>query len=160
MQGDKHDDLWLMLFYLTDHLRDQISSSPDLEYLDNFKDLTHRQLKTVRHVMYMVEQHPEGITLKMLAKRGNLSAAAASEMVDALVKKGIFVRTQSITDRRSIQIRITDKMTQELGKISKFLAQQTRQMTKDINPDELKVMVSVIEQLYNKTKAEDKQSCE
>lgn len=150
LMKDKYEDFWFIMFSLTDYMRDKFISSPDIKYLNKFRDLTNRQLKIVRQVMYMQEHYPEGITLKTLAQRDCTSAAAASEMVDVLVKKGIFIRTQSSTDRRSIQIKLSDGMMQELDKVKKFMTRKIKHMLKDVCNDDLELILSVFERIYLK----------
>jgi len=87
---------------------------PDLLWLD---DLTETQANTVIAIRQLCEQSPEGITLKKLAETLGVSPAAASVMVDLLVKKKMLKRTKSKSDRRAVLIRLTQN-TAHLFKIS------------------------------------------
>ena len=77
---------------------------PDLLWLD---DLTETQGNTVIAVRQLCEESPEGVTLKKLAETMGVTPAAASVMVDLLVKKKMLKRTRSKSDRRAILIRLT-----------------------------------------------------
>ena len=55
----------------------------------------------------MCEECPEGVTLKKLAETVGVTPAAASVMVDLLVKKKMLRRTRSKNDRRAVLIRLT-----------------------------------------------------
>lgn len=77
---------------------------PDLLWLD---ELTETQGNTVIAIRQLCEESPEGITLKKLAETMGVTAAAASVMVDLLVKKKMLKRTKSKSDRRAVLIRLT-----------------------------------------------------
>jgi DNA-binding MarR family transcriptional regulator len=76
----------------------------DLLWLD---ELTETQGNTVIAIRQLCEESPEGITLKKLAETMGVTAAAASVMVDLLVKKKMLKRTKSKSDRRAVLIRLT-----------------------------------------------------
>jgi DNA-binding MarR family transcriptional regulator len=77
---------------------------PELLWLD---DLTVTQMNTVIVIKHLCEEYPEGVTLKKLAETVGVTPAAASVMVDLLVKKKLLRRTRSKNDRRAILIRLT-----------------------------------------------------
>ena len=76
----------------------------DLLWLD---DLTETQSNTVIAIRQLCDETPEGITLKKLAETMGVTPAAASVMVDLLVKKKMLKRTRSKNDRRAVLIRLT-----------------------------------------------------
>lgn len=77
---------------------------PGVLWLD---ELTETQSNTVIVVRQLCDESPEGITLKKLAETMGVTPAAASVMVDLLVKKKMLKRTKSKSDRRAILIRLT-----------------------------------------------------
>jgi DNA-binding MarR family transcriptional regulator len=77
---------------------------PELLWLD---DLTETQSNTVIAVRQLCDETPEGVTLKKLAETMGVTPAAASVMLDLLVKKKMLKRTKSKSDRRAILIRLT-----------------------------------------------------
>jgi DNA-binding MarR family transcriptional regulator len=94
---------------------------PDLLWLD---DLTETQANTVIAVRQLCDLSPEGITLKKLAETIGVTPAAASVMVDLLVKKKMLKRTRSKSDRRSILIRVAPE-TSALFEISEGTLRQS-----------------------------------
>ena len=55
--------------------------------------------------MYLLNREfPEGVTLKVLAESLSITPAAASEMVDALVRKDMLRRDHNPQDRRAVAI--------------------------------------------------------
>ena len=77
---------------------------PELLWLD---ELTETQSNTVIAIRQLCEESPEGVTLKKLAETMGVTPAAASVMVDLLVKKRMLKRTKSKSDRRAVLIRLT-----------------------------------------------------
>jgi DNA-binding MarR family transcriptional regulator len=93
----------------------------DLLWLD---ELTETQANTVIAIRQLCEESPEGVTLKKLAETMRVTPAAASVMVDLLVKKKMVKRTKSKNDRRAILIRLTGD-TSSLFEISEQSLQET-----------------------------------
>ena len=77
---------------------------PELLWLD---DLTETQGNTVIAIRQLCDECPEGVTLKKLAETMGVTPAAASVMVDLLVKKKMLTRTRSKNDRRAVLIRLS-----------------------------------------------------
>jgi DNA-binding MarR family transcriptional regulator len=94
---------------------------PELLWLD---DLTETQSNTVIAVRQLCDETPEGIPLKKLAETMAVTPAAASVMVDLLVKKKMLKRTKSKSDRRAVLIRLTPD-TAELFDVSEQTLLQT-----------------------------------
>lgn len=93
----------------------------DLLWLD---ELTETQSNTVIAIRQLCDRSPEGVALKKLAETMGVTAAAASVMVDLLVKKKMVRRTRSKSDRRAVLIRLT-RDTSDLFDISEQTLLQT-----------------------------------
>ncbi|OFW56079.1 MAG: hypothetical protein A2133_12555 [Actinobacteria bacterium RBG_16_64_13] len=93
----------------------------DLLWLD---ELTETQGNTVIAIRQLCEGSPEGVTLKKLAETMGVTPAAASVMVDLLVRKKMLKRTRSKSDRRAVLIRLTPD-TSDLFDISEQTLLQT-----------------------------------
>jgi DNA-binding MarR family transcriptional regulator len=107
---------------------------PDLLWLD---DLTETQGNTVIAIRQLCEESPEGVTLKKLAETMGVTAAAASVMVDLLVKKKMLKRTRSKSDRRAVVIRLTPE-TAGLFEISEQnLLQTFMSLQESLGPETL-----------------------
>ena len=72
--------------------------------------LTLNQLRMVKNVHGLVAQSGSGVKLKALAESLDITPAAASEMVETLVGKGVLTRASSALDRRSVSIKLGDKL--------------------------------------------------
>jgi DNA-binding MarR family transcriptional regulator len=72
--------------------------------------LSVRQLDSLRALNYLLgDNRTEGIPLKRLAQQMWMSEPAASLLVDKMVKKGFFIRTENPKDRRSVCIRFSEE---------------------------------------------------
>ena len=94
---------------------------PDRLWLD---EMTETQANTVIAIRQLCERSPEGVALKTLAERMGVTPAAASVMVDLLVKKKVLKRTKSKNDRRGVLIRLTPD-TADLFEVSEQSLMQT-----------------------------------
>ena len=59
---------------------------------------------------YQTENDGRGISLKALAVRLGITPAAASEMVDTLVRKSVLTRNVDAADRRAIAIVVSEEL--------------------------------------------------
>lgn len=144
----KYHLLWQRGFFLMDHLRETLAEEAGDGFLQMYGDLTYGQSKAFRAVFYMMDEHPEGVTLKALSKRLRTSAAATSEMVDVLEKKGVLSRFRSKVDRRAVSIRVSERMAEELVRVNEFYAERVRRLTAVLQEDEMELLVRVFEKLY------------
>ncbi|MDD3703117.1 MAG: MarR family transcriptional regulator [Victivallaceae bacterium] len=144
------NDIWKKLFVMSDYLRDSAEELNKTELVKLFKDLTFSQSRVFRTIMHMTDKEPGGLTLKSIAQRLNVSAAAASGMIDLLVQKGIVERSQNQVDRRAVSIRLTDQMYSEIEQIGQFLSLKMNKLMTDFSEDEKKLFEDLLERLYLK----------
>ncbi len=85
------------------------------EMLKQGANLTMRQVIAVKEMSVMLKDHPDGVTLKELSTRLELTPGTVSELVDTLVKRGIFDRGVNADDRRKVRIRLSDEYYQKLA---------------------------------------------
>ncbi|MBQ4314027.1 MAG: MarR family transcriptional regulator [Lentisphaeria bacterium] len=76
--------------------------------------LTLNQLRMVKNVHGLVGESGSGVKLKALAESLDITPAAASEMVETLVGKGVLTRVSSALDRRSVSIKLGDKLQKRI----------------------------------------------
>lgn len=98
--------LWKRLLSAANSLREEQGQSEERQL---FK-LTLNQLRMVKNVHGLVGQTGSGVKLKALAESLDITPAAASEMVETLVGKGVLTRVSSELDRRSVSIQLGDKL--------------------------------------------------
>lgn len=100
--------------------------------------MTRSQGNTVIAVRQLTEIYPEGVTLKKLAEYIGVTPAAASVMVDLLVKKKMLKRTRSKSDRRSVLIRLTPQTAQLFEISEQSLRRSVMSLLGRLGPDFLR----------------------
>ena len=130
------EKLWTDIFAVADKLK---SIHADSRRVSMFYQITVSQLKMVRKVYEMTGLSGDGITLKNLAKQLGTTAAAASEMVDVLVRKKILERQQDPSDRRQVQIRLVPELCEHFKGIEKGFTAVTADFLKELSPEEQKL---------------------
>lgn len=92
------------------------------EMLKTGGNLTVRQCIMVKEMSRLAETHPEGVTLKEIAARLELTPGTVSELVETLVQRGILRREIDSADRRKVKICLSDtyyqKLEEGLGRMS------------------------------------------
>ena len=104
MNSEEVIPLWRKMFEVTDIMRNMNISITD----EMLFSLTFNQLRMIKNVHVLNRDHPEGVTLKVLAESLAITPAAASEMVDALVRKDVLRRDHNPQDRRAVAISLAD----------------------------------------------------
>ncbi len=109
---------------LSDNLREKAFSCEVLAPENPFMTLTVSQARVFRFLCVTTRENPEGIKLKELADQLKVSPAAASEMVEVLVRKGVLERQQSETDRRAVNIRLSENSSRKRENVETAFAQE------------------------------------
>ncbi len=95
-----------------------------------------------------------GITQEGLREIMGIDKSAITRMLINLEKKGYLLRKASETDKRAKQLFLTDKATEIKGASSSVESFFYEWLIEDINPDEKKVFLKVLNELYAKSKRE------
>jgi DNA-binding MarR family transcriptional regulator len=106
------------------------------------KDLTISQF----HAIMMIQKKTK-VSLKELAAMQQISSPSASAMVNRLVKKGILKRSQSKSDRRQIEISLTDKAMARHEKVEKAVFASFVDLIEKLGPGPTKDWCNVLEQV-------------
>ena len=139
-----------------DELRDYWLNCQSAQAVREIMALSLSQQRMMRKVWRMNMEHPGGVMLKELAENLSLSCSAVSVMVDAMVKRGIFIREAAQDDRRKVMIRISEngrKLAEEYelffeGICQEFAAGQSREEMKNF----IEILNRLNTFLYNKEK--------
>ena len=94
--------LWEKLFQLPGNIR----GCDIREISQGLSRLSLNQLLLLNSLYKLTRDTDEGVSLKTLAAELKVTAATASEMVDALVRREIVERRHSENDRRAVAIRL------------------------------------------------------
>ncbi len=71
--------------------------------------LTVRQGSAISQLKLMQEDDPEGVSLKSLAQRMQMTIPATSLLVEVMVSKGFMERNPNPNDRRAVCIKLTER---------------------------------------------------
>jgi DNA-binding MarR family transcriptional regulator len=99
--------------------------------------LTFNQLRMIKYVCILTRENPGGITLKVLAESLQITPAAASEMVDALVHKNMLQRDHNQQDRRAVSIRLSEACQERFAKYDQLFFQLTEEFCKSLPEEEV-----------------------
>jgi len=119
----------------------QKQKKPDVLWVD---DVTRAQGNTVIAIRQLCETSPEGVTLKRLAEAIEVTPAAASVMVELLVKKKMLKRTRSKSDRRSILIRLAPETSQLFEISEQTLGDSVMSLADALGPDLLRQWQTIL----------------
>jgi DNA-binding MarR family transcriptional regulator len=97
------------------------------------------------HVLRYVRRGPN--SMSELATAKNISRPAISQAVDVLVKKGLLTRIHSTTDRRFVELALTDEGNALLDTVFKENRGWMRERMKDLSAGELETITQAMEVL-------------
>ncbi len=126
--------------------RDSIKALKDTDK-SQMLGLTVRQGSAISQLRLMLEEMPQGVSLKSLANRLQMTVPATSLLVEALVSKGYTQRTPNPDDRRAICITLTDKGHTIFNNVyARFHAEIDRR-ARNLTPEELSIMAGIVEKM-------------
>lgn len=127
------EQLWRSLFAVSENMKIIYADSKKVSM---FYHVTVSQLQMVRTVYDLTGATGTGVALKILAQRLGTTAAAASEMVDVLVRKKILERKQDPDDRRQVRIQLVAELFEHFKGIEESFTSLTREFTASLTPAE------------------------
>ncbi len=142
--------LWNKIFQLSDYFHETCSSVHTPEEIKSFHDMPLSQIHMVKKVRKLTSDVPEGISLKLLAQELDISAAAASELVNILVNKGLLSREPSPLDRRAVCIKLSESAENKFDRVGRFLDMKTDEFIKDITLDEAMMLSTLLDKFIKK----------
>ena len=120
------------------------------EMLKKGANLTVRQCIMVKEMSMLAATNPEGVPLKEIAARLELTPGTVSELVETLVQRGILRRETDAADRRKVKIRLSDeyyrKLEEGLGRMSALAMKALN----GVNAAEREILETVLSKVQNK----------
>ena len=104
---------------------------------------TLSQMRTIDTLYSMTRETGTGVQLKMLAESLSITPAAASEMVDTLVRKGAIIRRNDPDDRRAVRLYVGDVLRERFEKCEEQLDEITGRFIRSLSAVEQEVFFSV-----------------
>lgn len=127
------EQIWRNIFSVADEMK---AIHADSKRVSLLFQVTVSQLKMVRSVYELTSASENGVPLKVLARHLGTTAAAASEMVDVLVRKKILERKQDPADRRQVQIRLIPELHAHFVQVEERFTQCSRAFLQTLSPEE------------------------
>lgn len=109
--------------------------------------LTVRQGSAVSQLKLMLEDTPEGVSLKSLAKRLQMTIPATSLLVDNMVSKGFMERTPNPNDRRAVCIRLTERGLSLFDDVYARFHDEIDRRAQILTRDELNAFSNIVEKM-------------
>lgn len=104
-------------------------------------DVTVRENRVLSLVCMLIEENPEGITLKRLAAAMKLAPATVSELVERLVQKELLVRVQNPKDRRAVHITPTEHTRKLMDESLRSIDAVCGKLLAELSPAEQEAML-------------------
>lgn len=141
-------ECWRLLFSLVDDFREEAShrNEPSRE----FSNVTVGQMRVMKAIFSFQDKYPDGVMLKLLAEKVNLTPGAASIIVDSLVKQGVIDRRTSDVDRRAVCICLSDEGKQIVAYYCNFFTKITAEFLEEITEEEYDVFMKVMNKFNDK----------
>lgn len=105
--------------------------------------LTLRQGSAINKVMLLTKETPNGVALNVLAQHMQMAVSATSILVESIVSKGLFVRTQNPNDRRAVCIRLSDKGEQVFREANALILAEMSKISTILTKEELSTLNNI-----------------
>ena len=131
--ADRANECWRLLFRLTDEFREQAN----IANMDEMavSDITVGQMRVLKAVASL-SSSGETPMLKTLADKVKLTSGAVSLIVDSLVKRDLLERCHCETDRRAVNIRLSEKGKDKISHYITFFHDGTAEFLSQLSGQE------------------------
>ena len=106
--------------------------------------LTVRQGSAISQLKLMLEEEPDGVSLKSLAKRMQMTIPATSLLVETMVGKGYMERKPNPTDRRAVCITLTEKGLSLFANVYAQFHNELDRRAKALTAEDLKTLSRIV----------------
>lgn len=136
-----------LLETLDDLRRDSIKALKEADK-SSMLGLTVRQGSAISQLKLMLEEKPQGIALKDLAKRMQMTVPATSLLVETLVTKGYTQRTQDPDDRRAVRLTLTEQGLAIFENVYAHFHAEVDNRAQALTPEEIQALASIVEKMH------------
>ena len=109
--------------------------------------LTTRQGAVLSQLKLMQDEQPEGISLKELAGRLQMTVPAASQLVETLVSKGYLLRTPSPDDRRAVRIKLSEGGEEQFADVYERFHSKLDERARALTAEELHTLAGIVRKM-------------
>ena len=107
------------------------------------------------HLLIAISKEKEGISVKELAERTNVTPGAITQFVDVLVEKGLVMREGDHNDRRVVRLKTTDLAKNQFEKFRKAHLESFRRLFEVLSDDEIKQLIALISKINSAPEAKE-----
>ena len=138
-----HNTFRKLLEILDELRRDSIRTinSPEMKKMYG---LTVRQGSAISQLKLMLEEEPDGVSLKSLAKRMQMTIPATSLLVETMVGKGYMERKPNPTDRRAVCITLTENGLSLFANVYAQFHDELDRRAKALTAEDLKTLSRIV----------------
>ena len=138
-----HNTFRKLLEILDELRRDSIRTinSPEMKKMYG---LTVRQGSAISQLKLMQEEEPDGVSLKSLAKRMQMTIPATSLLVETMVGKGYMERKPNPTDRRAVCITLTENGLSLFANVYAQFHDELDRRAKALTAEDLKTLSRIV----------------
>ena len=152
---DKATDCWRLLFNLVDDFREAANKYNHDSNAD-VANVTVGQMRVLKAIAsFTEEKYSDGVMLKVLAEKVNLTPGAASIIVDSLVKLGMLERKHSEVDRRAVKIALSVEGKRKIAGYTNFFKSHTEKFFAELSSDEKEKFIELLKRFHSKIKEEN-----
>lgn len=95
------------------------------------------------HLLFTINRSKEGISVKELAERSNITPGAVTQFIDPLVELGLVVREGDLNDRRIVRLKLTEKARSHFEKFRKEHLESMFKVFEVLSDDEIKQLIAL-----------------
>lgn len=126
-------------YLLVDLFNDILSIEEKVLRKGEFKDLSMRDFHIIEQMARLGNTNMSALAKVVRVTKGTLTVA-----IDNLVRKGYVDRSRKTTDRRMVEVWLTDKAKKAEQLHAKFHDEMIKDVIKETDPEELKVLESAL----------------
>ena len=112
---------------------------------------TLSQMRAIDTLYSLNRDTGKGIQLKVLAENLSITPAAASEMVDTLVRKGAIIRKNDPDDRRAVRLYVGEELQNRFEECELQLNELIANFLKTLSSAEVEAFINVSDKFANFT---------
>lgn len=122
-------------YLLVDLFNDILSIEEKVLRKGDFKDLSMRDFHIIEQMARLGNTNMTVLAKVVRVTKGTLTVA-----IDNLVRKGYVERTRKTSDRRMVEVWLTDKAKKAEAKHARFHDEMIKDVIKELSPDEIKIL--------------------
>lgn len=139
--------LFRRLLEILDDMRRESIKALNAPVQKKMYGLTVRQGSAVSQLKLMQEETPEGVSLKLLAKRMQMTIPATSLLVETMVSKGFMERNPNPNDRRAVCIKLTERGLSLFDDVYARFHDELDRRAQALTEEEINAFSSIVEKM-------------